>query len=184
MKNSCYYIAPVGDRTHDLPHTVASNMVKVSHALNHSATEAVMEITRNEKWKSLETRRNESRLTMMYQIVNQQVAIDPDKHLMKPQKQSRAGSANTNSYVVPYASTTSRQQSFFPRTIRDWNQLPLSISRASVFPRPRNFRVRRGFHDNLRRIFFFFSNFNFFFWVAFAAIAYYSGYSGGRLALH
>ena len=40
MKNSSYYIAPVGDRTHDLPHTVASNMVKVSHALNHSATEA------------------------------------------------------------------------------------------------------------------------------------------------
>ena len=33
---------PVGDRTHDLPHTVASNMVKVSHALNHSATEAVV----------------------------------------------------------------------------------------------------------------------------------------------
>ena len=40
MKNSSYYIAPVGDRTHDLPHTVASNMVKVSNALNHSATEA------------------------------------------------------------------------------------------------------------------------------------------------
>ena len=35
-----YYIAPVGDRTHDLPHTVASNMIKVSHALNHSATAA------------------------------------------------------------------------------------------------------------------------------------------------
>ena len=42
MKNSSYYIAPVGDWTHDLPHTVASNMVKVSHALNHSATEAVL----------------------------------------------------------------------------------------------------------------------------------------------
>ena len=33
MNNSPYYIAPVGDRTHDLPHTVSSNMVKVSHAL-------------------------------------------------------------------------------------------------------------------------------------------------------
>ena len=33
MKNSSYYIAPVGDRTHDLPHTVASNMVKVSHKM-------------------------------------------------------------------------------------------------------------------------------------------------------
>ena len=41
MKNSPYYIASVGDWTHDLPHTVASNMVKVSHALNHSAKAAV-----------------------------------------------------------------------------------------------------------------------------------------------
>ena len=30
-------IAPVGDRTHDLPRSVASNMVNVSHALTHSA---------------------------------------------------------------------------------------------------------------------------------------------------
>ena len=40
-KKSSYYIAPVGDWTHDLPQAVASNMAKVSHALNHSATEAV-----------------------------------------------------------------------------------------------------------------------------------------------
>ena len=40
-ENSSYYIVPVGDWTHDLPHTVASNMVKVSDALNHLATEAV-----------------------------------------------------------------------------------------------------------------------------------------------
>ena len=89
---------------------------------------SVTDLLEDLKWKSLETRRKESRLTKMYKIVNQQVAIDPDKHLMKPQKQSR--SANTNSYVVPYASTTSSQQSFFPRTIRDWNQLPLSIKKA------------------------------------------------------
>ena len=37
-KHSSYYIAPVGARTHDLPHTVASNMGKVSHALTYSAT--------------------------------------------------------------------------------------------------------------------------------------------------
>ena len=40
--NSSFYIAPVGDLTHDLPHTVASNMVRVSHSLNHSATEALI----------------------------------------------------------------------------------------------------------------------------------------------
>ena len=42
MKNSSYYIAPVGVRTHGLPHTVASNMGKVSYALTHSATAAVI----------------------------------------------------------------------------------------------------------------------------------------------
>ena len=41
MKNLFYYIAPVGVRTHDLSHTVASNMGKVSYALTHSATAAV-----------------------------------------------------------------------------------------------------------------------------------------------
>ena len=45
MKNSSYYIAPVGDCTHDLPHTLGSNMVKVSHALNHSATEALLQLS-------------------------------------------------------------------------------------------------------------------------------------------
>ena len=45
MKNTFYYIAPVGNGTHDLPHIVASHMVKVCHA--HSATEAVRSPTMN-----------------------------------------------------------------------------------------------------------------------------------------
>ena len=59
MKNSSYYIAPVGDWTHDLPHSVASNIGKVSHALNHSATEAVIkEISiRHERRKACWRRR-------------------------------------------------------------------------------------------------------------------------------
>ena len=40
-KSGAAYYCPIGDRTHDLPHTVASNMVNVSHALTHSATAAV-----------------------------------------------------------------------------------------------------------------------------------------------
>ena len=75
------------------------------HALTHSATAAVdinniemvqrrgarfvkhryhnrssvTDLLEDLKWISLETRRKESRLTMMYKIVNKQVAIDPDK---------------------------------------------------------------------------------------------------------
>ena len=108
----------------EMVHRRGARFVKNRYHNRSSVTDLLLDL----KWKSLETRRKESRLTMMYKIVNQQVAVDSDKHLMKPQKQSR--SANTNSYVVPYASITSRQQSFFPRTMRDWNQLPLSIKKA------------------------------------------------------
>ena len=45
MKNSSYYIAPVGDRTHDLPHTVASNLAKVSHDLNHEDNPKYLGVT-------------------------------------------------------------------------------------------------------------------------------------------
>ena len=51
-------------------------------------------------------------------------------------------------------------------------QFPLGYCRASVFPRARNFRVGRGIHDNLKRIFLFY-----FFQL------YYNGDIGGRLAL-
>ena len=36
MKNSSYYISPAGDRTHDLPQTIASNIVKGPTALTAS----------------------------------------------------------------------------------------------------------------------------------------------------
>ena len=62
---------------------------------------------------------------MMYKIVNQQVAVDPDKHLMKPQKQSH--SANTNWYVALHPGNShsslelSGTQIFFP------NHVPAAI---------------------------------------------------------
>ena len=46
MKNSSYYNAPVGDWTHDLPYTIASNLVKVYH----SATEAVSNVRTRFVW--------------------------------------------------------------------------------------------------------------------------------------
>ena len=79
-------------------------------------------------WTSLENRRREARLTMLYKIEHQKVAIDKTNHLNKPTRQSRT--AQPYSYTVPYASTTHRQQSFFPRTIRDWNKLPPDIMSA------------------------------------------------------
>ena len=60
MKNSSYYFAPVGVRTHDLPHIVASNMGKVSHALTHSATAA------DPQWTQIKVNTNEFDWTYIF----------------------------------------------------------------------------------------------------------------------
>ena len=47
-------------RTHDLPHNVASNMGKVSHAITHSATDDIDDIVHVERNMS-----NNSRVTVV-----------------------------------------------------------------------------------------------------------------------
>ena len=80
------------------------------------------------EWKSLETRRKEARLIMLYKIINQEITINPGNILEKVTKPSR--SSDTFSYTIPFASTLNRQQSFYPRTIRDWNLLPAEAKSA------------------------------------------------------
>ena len=41
---------------------------------------------------------------------------------------------NTKStFIVPQSNTNSHKYSFYPRTIRDWNNLPLSLIEANEF---------------------------------------------------
>ena len=83
---------------------------------------SVTDMLNDLKWRSLENRRRDARLTMFYKIINHQVAINPENYLQRPKRQSRT--ATPNSFTVPYTNTTSRQQSFFIRTTKDWNLLP------------------------------------------------------------
>ena len=65
---------------------------------------------------------------MMYKIVNNKVAIDPDKYFTKPTRRSRH--MNQHAYAVPSATKDSRKWSYFCNTIRDWNSLPPDIAGA------------------------------------------------------
>ena len=89
---------------------------------------SVGEMIQHLEWKSLQQRRKEARLSMMYKIVNNKVAIDPDKYFTKPTRRSRH--MNQHAYVVPSATKDSRKWSYFCNTIRDWNSLPPDIAEA------------------------------------------------------
>jgi hypothetical protein len=81
------------------------------------------------KWKSLQTRRKEARLIMMYKIMNMvYVAINSENHFTNPTRKSRH--VQNRSYAIPSATKDFRKWSFFVNTVKDWNNLPPDIAAA------------------------------------------------------
>jgi hypothetical protein len=77
------------------------------------------------EWKSLEQRRKVARLTMMYKITKEKVAIPMEGRLIPPKRLSI--NMHDNSFQIPSAASDYRKYSFFSRTIRVWYALPPGI---------------------------------------------------------
>ena len=95
---------------------------------------SVNDMLGNLKWQTLEEKRtNYARLTMLYKIKKKkkpkEVNIEADHKLIPTKRKFR----NTNSkcFQLPSCNTTTREEFFYPRTIRDWNTLPNSVTAAS-----------------------------------------------------
>jgi hypothetical protein len=73
-------------------------------------------------WRSLEDRRRDTRLAMLYKIDCELVAISKTDHLDRPTRRLRQ--SHDNAYQVPHYRIDVRKMSFFQRTVRDWNALP------------------------------------------------------------
>ena len=78
------------------------------------------------QWSSLEKRRSDSRLCTFYRILHDSnIPIKVPQYFMSTQYPTR--NDHPFHFILPYTSTTYYKQSFFPRTIKQWNNLPLSI---------------------------------------------------------
>jgi hypothetical protein len=91
-------------------------------------TSSVIEMLHQLQWTSLEDRRRQARLMLLYKISNNLVKIDPTSKLIPPKHLSR--NMHDRSFQIPASSTTLRRESFYPRTIREWNSLPASVATA------------------------------------------------------
>ena len=74
------------------------------------------------EWEPLQTRRKVNRLTMLYKINQELVAIQKSTYLKPVNKYTR--NSHSNSFMIPTATKNYRKESFFPRTIREWNSIP------------------------------------------------------------
>ncbi len=108
------------------------------HRNRSSPTEMLQELG----WTSLEDRRRHQRLVMLYKINHGLVAIDANQYMTPATRISRR--SNSNAYLVPQSNSDVHQYSFFPRTIRDWNELPQHVIDA---PSVNAFRDRLARYD-------------------------------------
>ena len=84
----------------------------------------------------LDQRRKNSRLTFLYKILNDGVALTPDDLDLVQNSRTTRGLATQQKRLVPYCSTDHRKNHFAARTIPEWNRLPETTTSAesvSVF---------------------------------------------------
>ena len=93
------------------------------------------------KWETLAMRRMKFRMTLVYKILNQHVKIPPAPHFIRTEGTNRRG----HSENLRQTSTTTKyhQNTFFVRSIPQWNKLPASIAEATSLD---SFRARLSSH--------------------------------------
>ena len=87
---------------------------------DYSRYSSVKSMMEDLKWPSLEERRARNKVTLMYRIVRQQIAIDREIMTKSSASNNRGHSWK---FHLPYARTQAYKFSFFPSTIRLWNLL-------------------------------------------------------------
>ena len=89
-------------------------------------TSSVTDMLDNLEWETLESRRTKIQLVMFFKIINDLVDIPSSNYLIPANSKTRSNNSkkmqqyHTRSDVFKY--------SFFPRTTRNWNQLPATIA--------------------------------------------------------
>ena len=76
------------------------------------------------KWESLKKRKKENRLVLLYKGLKCKARIPTDDLIPKTR---RGRNQHSLAFQIPSASKDVYKYSFFPQTIRDWNDLPESL---------------------------------------------------------
>ena len=90
-------------------------------------------------WPTLQYRRRNARLTNFYKFHHGSIAIDTKHRPVFQPTTRRTRRVHPLTYPVPSCRTDYRKFSFFPRTIRDWNDLTEAVASA---PTVESFRSR------------------------------------------
>ena len=79
-------------------------------------------------WDTLQKRRLDSRLSMLYRIDHQLVDVKKETYLQSGDSRTRG----SHKFYQERITSEVYRNSFFPRTVRDWNRLPHTVTAAET----------------------------------------------------
>ncbi len=109
-----------------------ARFVKANYDYTASVTEMLVELG----WDSLSTRRVDARLVLFFKVVHGLVDVSAEDlvpHTLQP-ADTRTRANHQFKYRHLAATTTAYRNSFFPRTIGDWNRLDCDVEQDKVEP--------------------------------------------------
>jgi len=80
-------------------------------------------------WPTLETRRKSSRLQTLHKVIYQQISLTIPSYYLPSSRSTRQ--QHPLHLILPHVSTSAHQNSYFSRTINDWNLLPIDLIEIS-----------------------------------------------------
>ena len=90
----------------------------------------VTQLLKDLNWCSLEHRRKVARLTYMHKIVNGEIAINIPAHVQKQRRVTRQ--YHPKRFINIGSTSNTYKYSFFTRTIKEWNTLPVNVIEQST----------------------------------------------------
>jgi len=97
---------------------------------DYHRTSSVSAMLQRLAWPTLQSRRRLSRLTLLYKAINGSIAIPVDD-LSLMTRATRMNSGFSKVYTLISSTCDAYKYSFYPRTVKDWNNLTDGIRNAA-----------------------------------------------------
>ena len=97
----------------------------------YNNTSSVTDMLQQLQWESLAQRRNFACMVAFYKVQHCLVAVTAPAFVVRPER-PRPGFPHQ--FAVPFCATEAYKNSFFPKSIRLWNALPVNIACQSSLP--------------------------------------------------
>ena len=92
------------------------------YTLNRNHISSVSSMLQELDWETTSCRRSRADLICFFKVQHKLIAVPSPSLIQRPNRQY-----SSSYYQIPYCSTESYRQSFFPHTVRLWNSLPPTV---------------------------------------------------------